>query len=218
VRRFQFSGKNPLSSKERDFAGQIEELVLEIQFFANDFGSAASLLDYCHELERTQPRSELGGRSFWWKFVAGRDGAMSLYHFLRTLEAIRGSLNLIPSLRGNIDHVLLRKSERFFHNHFPVALKMRTAIAHLGEIGNTIEKRKRNVLAKGDFEGLFFNITQGENIKMNQSFDFYRFMMTFEGEVITYDLNMLSYQRLLAIVQDCFDAFASAGVLTEMGQ
>ncbi len=145
MKRFQFHGKESLSPEEQEYASQMEELLFELSLHANDFGSAASLLDFCLQQGQTPINADIAGRSYWWKFVGGRDGAMCLYHFWRTLEAIRGSMHLIPTLQPSINHALLRSCDKFFRKHFADFWPMRQAIAHLGEISNTLDKRKDNI-------------------------------------------------------------------------
>jgi hypothetical protein len=201
MKRFQFRSKESLVPEEQEHASHMEELLFELSSHANDFGSAASLLDFCLQQERTPISEDIAGRSYWWKFVGGRDGAMCLYHFWMTLETIRGSMHLIPTFKPSINHPLLRSCDRSFRDHFPDFYPMRTAIAHLGEIGNTLDKRKGNSV---------------DGYRIYQSFHAATFLMTFEGQTIKYNLTLLSYQRLLKIVDDSFAAFAAVGDAVEL--
>lgn len=218
IKSFAFAPDSSISTDEAAHARQMEAMLNDLQGFSISFGSAASLLDYCRQLERSEPTSELGGRSFWWKFNAGRDGAMSLYHLMKTIEGIRASMNKIPTYRLKIKHPKLRTAQKYFEAYFPRASTMRTAIAHLGEISDTTTKRERNFIRAEDMEELKrlgIPVGPGTNVKIDQCFSESTFIMTFEGELITYSLTMLSWQRVRKVVQDCLDAFVDAGTVSE---
>ena len=73
--------------------------------YANTFGLAVDLLNFCRQNRATLPRPLWMG----WMGIAGRDGAMTLYHFDETMDGIASSMDQVPTLKANVDRV----TERF---------------------------------------------------------------------------------------------------------
>ena len=51
-----------------------------------------------------------------WQVMAARDGALAIYHFGNTIEAIRKNLPKCPALGGLVDHSILRDASKSFRD------------------------------------------------------------------------------------------------------
>jgi hypothetical protein len=73
-----------------------------------------------------------------WPVVAGRDGAMSIYHFGRIIAGIDETLAKAPILARSVDATLRRAARKSFQSAFPDFVDARDAVAHSGNRGRTI--------------------------------------------------------------------------------
>ena len=68
-----------------------------------------------------------------WMQIAARDATMTLFHFAKTIDEIRGSLRYLPTLRPLVKNDAIRVSAKLFRARFPNYLEMRHTVAHSGE-------------------------------------------------------------------------------------
>jgi hypothetical protein len=77
-----------------------------------------------------------------WQSIAARDGAMTIYHFGCTVEAIKASLPRCPTLNAGVDHSNLRMARKLFESHFPGYKDIRHVVAHTAEFAATIDDKE----------------------------------------------------------------------------
>lgn len=77
-----------------------------------------------------------------WSEMAGRDAVMTVYHFEKTISAIRSALNAIPSVKSDVEHENLRAAARRFRQEFPDSEKARHAVGHRAELTASIKSIK----------------------------------------------------------------------------
>jgi hypothetical protein len=82
----------------------------------------------------------LGG----WQSIAARDGALSIYHFGSTIEAIRHSLPSCPALNALVDHTVLRTAHAQFRKEFPRIEAVRHVVAHVADFTKTAELKEHS--------------------------------------------------------------------------
>jgi hypothetical protein len=69
-----------------------------------------------------------------WVFVAGRDGAMSIYHFAKSMEGMMAFLGQCPTVLDKVDRTKLRSARKMLRELFPDFEAVRHAVAHAGEL------------------------------------------------------------------------------------
>jgi hypothetical protein len=124
-----------------------------------------------------------------WALLAGRDSAMTIYHFAKVLEAIRQFAFLdCPTFKSRIDHHHLRAAQKMSDRWFPDALSLRHAVAHSVELDKDLKSKARN--ARGI-------------LTIRNAYVGARFVNTHEGKVCSYEMSAQTLSRLKQ-VQDTF--------------
>jgi hypothetical protein len=130
-----------------------------------------------------------------WQAMAGRDGAMQLYHTETVMRLIGKLLKAAPTLRAGVDHKLRREAIRIFAKAFPHAKNIRDAVGHSFAELSLHDGFVRHVATKVDLSpDVVANNAQIviSNSLIGQS----GFAVTIKGKVHTYELNGTSLARL----------------------
>lgn len=180
----------------------VEGLLFGINRFVQDFGAAASLFEFCRAHSSQLPAP--------WMLVAARDGAMSIYHFGKSLEAIRAGFGRCPTYRKAVEHTKLKQGSKDFEAAFPGFIKLRHAIAHNAELGETKEKAAANA-AKGPFDQFGVNIGEGASIGIGNGLSNDTFFCSIDGTMVSYKINASSLKALINVKDTLDQAFAPAG-------
>lgn len=116
---------------ERDAVWTLQGHISELHGFAENFHSCHALAG---ALERSIGRSSDRIASLT-TFIPFRDGAMNLFHFLRTMEMrIPKAMSKCPEFRELVDHGQLREARKQLRADFPGLEKLRDSVAHQGEL------------------------------------------------------------------------------------
>ncbi len=112
--------------------------------FIADFQDALNLFDF---LGRGGgfPAAATSGAMRIWQIIAARDGALNIYHFKCTVEAIRNQLSRCRSV-PNVDPQRVRDALKIFRREFQNVENVRHAIAHAGELNDTPAKMAKQKL------------------------------------------------------------------------
>ncbi len=117
-----------------------------------------------------------------WATIAGRDGAMTIYHFGKTISSIRefGFVDC-PVFKKEIDHAALRAAQKLFNTSFPNYLNLRHSISHSAELVKDIKTRDQNAAGIWTFQ----------NFLQKQTFH-----NTFNGKVFSFEISVQTLSRL----------------------
>jgi hypothetical protein len=94
-----------------------------------------------------------------WSGMAGPDAAITVFHFGKTLAAIRSGLSGLPSVKGKVNHSKLRAAAKRFRQEFPDFEQIRHAVGHRAEL--TVSA---NFIRTHSFEGAHFRDAKGPKI------------------------------------------------------
>lgn len=146
-----------------------------------------------------------------WKYVAARDGAMSIFHFGKTIEGTRSSFHHVPAIKEHVDHDILREAKKDFDKNFPMYIKMRHALAHAGELTSTPKSHDNNTI-KGSASkaGIVFG-PEAEGGMVTNSLHNHQYISTYKGEMISYMVT----QQSLDFMIDAFKSFIEAFGINE---
>ena len=134
-----------------------------------------------------------------WRFIACNECVHELYHLRSRLEKIRTvRLRYCPSLRPYLDNAKLRGAAKKIDEYFPDIEALRHAIAHQGD--NEAHPEKHAPDGRYALSGL---LAPG------------RFSAAYEGQTRYLDITDRSLQQIIEVVQEFFDAFASAATELE---
>lgn len=200
--------------QEREVAAIVQSSLYELHGYLDEFNSALALFDWC----KAQRDANAGNPDFSpmlmlanWMTMAGRDGAMTLFHVIKTMEATRKLLPTCPSLHALIDHDALRSAVRLFRQHFPRTEAMRHSVAHTAEMTRNPDDRKLNAFS-GDYSNAGFVIDGGSGIILKNVQNGRTVTTTYEGQILTYDLSAPSLENLRQSVQEFYRGFRNAAM------
>jgi hypothetical protein len=146
--------------KERENAWHLQALLHLLDAFIRRFEVALRLNEHCKELGKQCAREtnisgmteDLIGRiseQLSWRLIAGREAAMSIYHFSCTLESISAGVHRCPTIKAKLKHRPFTMARKLFAKHFPHAEMMRHAISHTAEMADTVESLKKTLVRIG---------------------------------------------------------------------
>jgi hypothetical protein len=189
-----------LPRTEIEIAVNISVRLMSFNSYLATFNSAIQLFDFC----QTEDGRRIGGG---WQFIAGRDGAMTIWHIGQSMQTIRARLNKLecPVLVDLIDFSHTREALRQFKASFPEFYDLRIAVAHSGEIFGDMEHA-----VKGPYSQMGLKINEGASTWFQSSFVGRSFVNTFEGKLLSYELSKASFDELNRIKKLFFLAFAGA--------
>ena len=196
-----------LPEAEREHAAVIGSSLDDLDGYLNNFAAALSLFDSCDNAS-----GEAGphrGTYISWMMIAARDGAMTIYHFGKTIDGIRQSLGLCPTLRGLVSRPSLKTAGKLFARHFPSFEKLRHGVAHAGEQSSTLRARRKHAL-RGDYAGSGFKIRESSGTLLGNNLQDRLFTTSHEGTVLTYEISQATLAKLIEVKDAFRAAFAPA--------
>jgi hypothetical protein len=206
-----------LPKSERKSAWLIEQAVDDLNNFVKEFRSALALFDFCtgqqqaieqrRKANASRPNDPQFAEYFGgWRFVAARDGAMSIYHFGKTLEGIRANLGSCPAVRPWVDSSALRLAAKRFDNYFPQFVAMRHAVAHAGELTRG-EKNFDKHSFTGNYTGPGIEVVDSAHMSIRNSLFGRTYTATFDGQVATYEISGTTLSHLGDIKEEIVSVF-----------
>ncbi len=179
-----------LPEGERKVAWLVQNTLLQLALRMEDFQAALELFDFCasHIRENLLDKQFALIRNYTkWQLLSARDGAMTLYHFGRTIRYVGNLLKGAPVLKGEIEHSHLRAARRLMHEKFPHVERVRHAVAHSAELTESEEKFDANAFT-GTYDGQGIRIKDGSSIFVSNNLDGRTYTTGHEGEILTYSL------------------------------
>lgn len=212
---------------ERPLASAIIRGLRGMDSYVSDFGAAVTLFEYSNSsridllkgsslIQPVGPStlSMLDSQNLYssWMMVAARDGAMSIYHFIKAMEGVKHCIHKAPTIEACFDRSVSRLATKLFNSHFPNWNEIRHAVAHAAELSETPEKLKSNSFSKelsldgvhinkgGDGTGCVF-ISNG---LINNSFS-----TTINGKLLQYEVSSQMHLALTEVRDQFFSAFST---------
>ena len=195
-----------LPESERPAANLLQNSLYNLESYVEDLHSARVLFDFA--VRKLPPFSEPSRSSDHeavrhWPFIACRDGAITLFNFAKSLDAIRGARRNVPSL-PTFDSNKLKAAWKEFRTHFPSFEAIRHGVAHAAELMKDVPSYNRNVSSKSSAQdSVFFP----SGILVQNAIVGRRFSLTIDGELVSYELSEASVFNLARVRTTVFDAF-----------
>jgi len=202
-----------LPPDERGEAQVIADALIGLDNFAKNFWAALSLFTYASSEYRKADLLPEDGREwvmslyFSWLFVAGRDGAMTVFHLVKSIEVIQDRLHCCPTLAAEIDLLALRKVRKTFQRSFKDWEGVRHTVGHSADLKNTAARRAVHSVKTG-IPGII-ELRDGASLILNGCFVGDEFMSTFEGRQVSYALTAESHRVICKMVDDVYAIFQS---------
>ena len=204
-----------LPEVERDAGYLVQIGLMNLGTYIDDFAAAGTLfthcqrgMDYIRQLpEPKEPDAiELLKNYARWIYLAGRDGALTIYHFGIACDGIRQSLAGCPTLRAKVDTTALRAAVRDCRKHFPNSEVIRHSIAHAAD-----KVRSPQTFQEHSFSGSFklgdLDIDDKKGITVTHAFVGQSFFNSWKGKIHSYELSPATLHKLMAIKNAIWDRF-----------
>jgi len=200
-----------LPSDERRSAAHLMMILGTLPYYEADFRHALALYDHSERESPTVPHP--------WKFVAGRDGAMSIFNFGKAVEGIMASVGTMPTLFGMVDRDPLRKARQLMRDMFPRFEAVRHSIAHAAELIGDPDKIDQEGISGAPYTFGSLTINPGQSVVIiRSSFVGPRlFANSFEGALQAYELSQKTANGLWEVKQTIYAAFKNAEAQTRQG-
>jgi hypothetical protein len=184
-----------IAPEDKSLALNIQTNLYLLTEHLKDFKAAISLFEHATKLgaEHTAEKQLYSQ----WRFIAGRDGAVTIYNLGKTMEGIRASLHNCPSLNALVDQSLLTESTRILRQNFPRFEGIRHTIGHMAEFLRDNESRQEHGVGGVMIANSLFGRT---------------FTATFEGKILGYEISAQSAGHLQLAVTTMLNAFKAACV------
>ena len=198
---------------DRDKTWHIENHLRQLSKYAEDFFHAVALFDIAganaQRVMSAQPINRvMFDRFVQWQFIAARDGAMTIFHFAKSLDALKASVGDCAPVSGHIDHNDFRAARRKFREAFKDFEPVRHAVAHSGELAKNAKSRARNAFS-GNHSGPGIEIEGSTGVMINSQLVGRTFTNTYEGKIVSYDLSWENWAILDGIVASILGLFPS---------
>jgi hypothetical protein len=184
---------------------------LNLVRFLDEFQKSVALFELLERGGGPPSVGVFGGPFIHYRMIAARDGALNIFHFGCSLEAIKKQLPKCASMAQRSDAVKLRNAVKQFKNYFPHADNVRHAIAHAGELFSSPEKIKANE-QKSDHQGIGFSSLAGGHL-IGAIYE-RTYSVSNHGLVFSVTLDNESIAKLVHIVSLVDDAFQGPAAQT----
>lgn len=200
-----------LPSGEQMLAWHLSNGLRTLAAYCRGFEVALSLFDASMaEIDRLQSEgNEPASLYKEWMYLAGRDAAVTIFHFGKTIHIIRDAIfDRCSTLSARLDRLAFREVIGAFNKDFPRWERIRHAVTHTAEIFlDPDEAPKHFVSATVPIEGVWRG---GEGVRRalrNVLID-RRFIHTFKGKPCEYELSQRTLDRLHEIRRRYYGIFS----------
>ena len=176
--------------------------ILGLSIFLEDFKKAVALFEL---LERSDfPVGVSENELFTYRMIAGRDGALSVFHFKYSLDAIKKQRPHCRSIAAKVDAIKIRDVVKQFSAFFPHTDNVRHGIAHAGEVFSSPEKMKVSSMKVARY-GQGFAIDEGGYLL--SALHERTYSVGNLGEIFSVRLDQTAISNLQAVISSVQQAF-----------
>jgi len=174
--------------------------------FVNDYAAAIALHAHVTDLnfqifalgsfQELRASNRSGHCIKLWNHMAGRDAAMTVYHYAQALKIVRSNIGKSATLSASTDHSKLREAFQRLQKDFPDYDLARNSVGHRGETSDSLETAKRH----GVKQGSHIEFLSG---KMQNN----AYVSTFKGKELRVELTETKRRQLSDITKTIYSAF-----------
>jgi hypothetical protein len=167
--------------------------------YCRGFQVALSLFDFANaNIDPKGKEPEYGLPFKEWLYLAGRDGALTIFHFGKAMRQIRNVIFAsCPVLASHLDRQAFKSVVGLFEKNFPRWEAVRHAVAHHAELHiDPLIAEEHSIRTSPGAWRSFSNMLVGR-----------RFSHTFEKGTCEYELSQETLERLHEIRLDYYEIF-----------
>src|SRR5262245_16361829 len=131
-----------------------------------------------------------------WVQIAARDGAITIFNFGKSYEAVRASLKTCPALIPFVDETKLEAAGKKLRERFPRFEAVRHTVAHAAEFHRNENQMKAHAYAAGPTSLFISGMLDGRT-----------FSGTYENEIFSYEVSKETLVALIEVVRLTYTAF-----------
>jgi hypothetical protein len=152
-----------------------------------------------------------------WRFIAGRDGAMSLYHFRQAMTHANSWAQKDALLSKHIDRETIKRAQANFDERFPCIEKIRHSVSHSSDLLRTENEIRKHFVSATFRRADMPHIEKEVEFIHNDQFDGRLFVTHFGKALLRYELSGASLQILEEIERLFFSAYSPPPVEPSIG-
>lgn len=194
-----------LPKEEQDAAFVLNGNFSILTSSVSDFSAALQLFDLSTRKVEILSDPSDPHRSVYraWRFMAARDGAMTIYHMMKVIDGIKALLRFAPTIRNRVDRIKMRTATRLLDSYFRDFNKIRNVVAHLSELSQTLEAFQKNAFS-GSALQYSLNINNIKNFMIQNSLSDRKYIITINGEILSYEISGVTLSKIReAVVMFC---------------
>ena len=191
---------------EQDAVKRTDRALMSVADHICKFRYALQLYDMCfHALAQRLPVEEHSKMTAW-KFIAGRDGSMQLYHVGKALGYVDSARKRSQTLASHMDLPEYKLADKLFTSSFPGHENVRHAVGHAAEFSDRMDEH----IAKGSPSNRVpgVELEDDATIMIPEGFEGKKYFSTVDGRAVSYDLSNESLAKLESVHQHLCKGFA----------
>ena len=185
----------------------------EVYLAVTQMGVQLFMFEHCVSLfefltEHAQEKAEFDDAELikraWWRFIPAQQGALAIWNFRKSIDALRTAVRKHPSISSAVDTAGIKRStEVTFRSKFPDWDKLRYGVAHNAEAHLSAPAGQKHSAAGPNVLGLEL----GANERLQASGIIGgRLLMTIDGQEVSYAVNRQSVEALRLVSNQAIDA------------
>jgi hypothetical protein len=164
-----------------------------LYYFIEEFKRSVALFELLERGGGPPSVGVFGGDFIYYRIIAARDGALNIFHFGCSLEAVQKQLPTCPALARKTSAVGIRNAVKKFREYFPHCDNVRHAVAHTGEQAKNPRVMRQNE-QKASHEGHGFSTSAGGQLV--QAIYERTYTVTLKGDFFTVQLDPEETKKL----------------------
>lgn len=197
-----------LPEAERDAGRTLARHVEELYQYMERFDAAVELFDFAIRETLNDDNQEVSKTIREWPFMAGRDGAMTIYHFGMVLRALNDQLPNCPTAFRNVPRPKLGEANYLYKTAFPAMEQIRNAVGHEAELSLTTNQIAQHAL-DGPHKSVFLSAPHVTGF-LTGNLDNRFYSVTFNGKLLRYEVSVSTRDILNKIATLMAEAISEA--------
>lgn len=195
----------PFPEGEQEAVKRTDRALISVASHIDAFKAALALHDFCAERLTPQLQMEEHSKMLSWKFIAGRDGALQLFHVGRAVGYVDAGRKSSQTLTSYMNLEAFDNALKLFDSISPSYINIRHAVGHTADFADKPRKHE----ATGGFGKTIPGVTLGDNatVMVSEGFEGRKFYSTVDGKPVYYDLSEDTVTKLDSVLRHFGNSF-----------
>lgn len=194
-----------LPDEELKLVFPIEHGLFLMALYATKFEDSIKLLFYIQQQRKICKREEEASFDTWPEIPA-RDGAMCLFHFLKSFETVKHCMHRTNVLKLSYNKAVAREATALFSKTFPDCVAMRDAICHTAQLTKDPENLASHAFS-GNYVGYDFELRDAPQLFLYGFFRNDHYYSTIRNRIVKMPFTLKSLHTMGRIALLYYTAF-----------